>query len=92
MWPKTAPGSTASIPCPCTDHDAEGQLAARVTHQCVETYSEGAQWGVVDDRQCRDRLSGVLCELFMVYLYLINLVLLFWLTIASIAEQINVSL
>ena len=63
-WPETAPGSTASIPCPCTE--AEGQLAARVTRQCEGTYNEGARWGSIDDSQCRGRLSGKLCSFFEV--------------------------
>ena len=65
-WPETPPGSTASIHCPCTD--AEGQLAARVIRQCEGTYTEGASWGAIDDSQCRDQLSGILCMLFEVRL------------------------
>lgn len=69
LWPETAPGYTAvGTPCPCTE--AEGQLAARVTRQCVGTYRDGASWGPVDDSQCRDRLSGRLCVLFQVNIYL----------------------
>lgn len=65
QWPETAPGYTEKgPPCPCTE--AEGQLAAKETRQCVGTYSSGSRWDAVDDSQCRVRLSGQLCALFEV--------------------------
>ena len=63
-WPETNLGSSASVPCPCSEF--AGSLAGRILRFCGGTFSQRARWSdLLDDSQCtalNSEQTGLLCQ------------------------------
>ena len=63
-WPETNLGSSASVPCSCSEF--AGSLAGKIFRLCNGTYSQRARWSVrLDKSQCTalsSQQTGLLCE------------------------------
>ena len=63
-WPETNLGSSAAVPCPCSEF--AGSLAGEIFRFCEGTYSQRARWSDhVNDSQCTafsSQQTRLLCE------------------------------